>query len=80
MRVTPVSERCDGVAAGVGASERRCFKPGAGEIESFKDCPECPEMVVLPAGEFMMGSNEYFDEKPVHELRSAGLLQWPSSR
>jgi formylglycine-generating enzyme required for sulfatase activity len=22
----------------------------------FKDCPECPEMVVIPAGSFMMGS------------------------
>lgn len=27
-------------------------KPG----ESFRDCPECPEMVVVPAGKFMMGS------------------------
>ena len=24
--------------------------------ETFRDCPECPEMVVVPAGEFMMGS------------------------
>jgi len=22
----------------------------------FKDCPDCPEMVVIPAGSFMMGS------------------------
>src|SRR5437868_3762452 len=22
----------------------------------FRDCPECPEMVVVPAGEFLMGS------------------------
>ena len=22
----------------------------------FRDCPECPEMVVVPAGEFKMGS------------------------
>jgi DNA-binding transcriptional LysR family regulator len=27
-------------------------KPG----ETFKDCPECPEMVVVPAGSFIMGS------------------------
>ena len=33
-------------------SEKRCLKAG----DSFKDCPECPEMVVVPAGEFMMGS------------------------
>ncbi len=25
---------------------------------SFRDCPECPEMVVLPAGNFTMGSDQ----------------------
>jgi formylglycine-generating enzyme required for sulfatase activity len=29
-------------------------RPGSGE--SFRDCPDCPEMVVVPAGSFMMGS------------------------
>ena len=29
---------------------------GAGRV--FRDCPVCPEMVVLPAGEFTMGSPE----------------------
>ncbi len=43
--------RCDGVETQVG-NERRCLKPK----DSFRDCPECPEMVVIPAGEFMMGS------------------------
>ena len=43
--------RCDGVEAQVG-DERRCLKPK----DPFRDCPECPEMVVVPAGEFMMGS------------------------
>jgi uncharacterized caspase-like protein len=28
--------------------------PGSGQ--SFRDCPECPEMVVVPAGSFVMGS------------------------
>jgi formylglycine-generating enzyme required for sulfatase activity len=28
------------------------YKPG----EEFRDCPECPAMIVVPAGEFMMGS------------------------
>ena len=25
--------------------------------KTFRDCPECPEMVVMPAGSFFMGSN-----------------------
>jgi formylglycine-generating enzyme required for sulfatase activity len=29
-------------------------EPGAG----FRDCPECPEMVMIPAGGFMMGSGD----------------------
>ena len=24
----------------------------------FRDCPHCPEMVVVPAGEFVMGSSK----------------------
>ena len=35
-------------------SERRCLVPGAGE--RFKDCAACPQMVVVPAGSFTMGS------------------------
>jgi formylglycine-generating enzyme required for sulfatase activity len=49
----PAPTRCEGVEALVG-NERRCLKPK----DTFKDCPECPEMVVVPAGEFMMGSLE----------------------
>ena len=42
----------------------------------FRDCPECPEMVVAPAGRFMMGSPwwEIFRwpcEGPVHEVAMA---------
>lgn len=36
--------------------------PGSGQ--SARDCPECPEMVVVPAGSFSMGSNDYDREKP----------------
>ena len=34
----------------------RWFLPGAGKTESFKDFAEGPEMLVVPAGEFLMGS------------------------
>jgi formylglycine-generating enzyme required for sulfatase activity len=37
-------------------SELSCFKPGAGKTEYFKDCPTCPEMVVVPSGTFTMGA------------------------
>jgi formylglycine-generating enzyme required for sulfatase activity len=52
----PLPARCNGIEITVGQSERRCFKPGTGETEWFKDCPTCPEMVVVPAGSFIMGS------------------------
>jgi formylglycine-generating enzyme required for sulfatase activity len=44
-------------------------KPG----DTFKDCDVCPEMVVVPAGEFMMGSKENEhdgrpEERPRHKV------------
>jgi formylglycine-generating enzyme required for sulfatase activity len=40
--------------------------PEPGEI--FRDCPDCPEMVVVPAGEFKMGSADAVYEKPEHRV------------
>lgn len=34
----------------------------------FKDCVDCPEMVVIPEGSFTMGSNENDDEKPARSV------------
>ena len=34
------------------AAEERALQPA----DLFKECDDCPEMVVMPAGEFMMGS------------------------
>ena len=47
--------------------------PGVGhaQIEPgtvFRDCEACPEMVVVPAGSFMMGSPDEADEMPIHRV------------
>ena len=41
--------------------------------DMFKDCPDCPEMVVIPAGTFTMGSNASDPQRsdiemPTHEV------------
>lgn len=46
--------RCDGVAVFLATGKSICRNPGEGV--SFQDCANCPEMVVVPAGSFMMGS------------------------
>ena len=46
--------------------------PAAGQ--TIKDCADCPEMVVLPAGSFEMGSNENWDERPVHRVNVPSFL------
>lgn len=46
-------------------------KPGG----VFRDCPDCPEMVIVPAGEFNMGSNNAGkDEQPVHHVTIAKIF------
>ena len=39
--------------------------------EVFRDCPDCPEMVAVPAGSFRMGSFDAEgpeDERPAHRV------------
>ena len=52
----PADDACDdGLLVSAGLSTKRpCIRPGSGE--SFQDCPNCPEMVVVPSGSFAMGS------------------------
>ena len=45
---------CKGVSVSLGDGSQKCIKPGKGE--RFRDCPTCPVMTVLPAGQFRMGS------------------------
>lgn len=45
----------------------------------IRDCPDCPEMVVLPPGKFLMGSPEtesgrYGDEGPQHPVSIAKFM------
>ena len=54
-------------------AEERALKPG----DSFRECEECPEMVVVPAGSFTMGSppneegREPGSEGPQHRVTIA---------
>jgi formylglycine-generating enzyme required for sulfatase activity/class 3 adenylate cyclase len=43
------------------------LKPG----QSFRDCAGCPEMTIVPAGEFEMGSNDIVYAKPPHAVKIA---------
>jgi formylglycine-generating enzyme required for sulfatase activity len=36
--------------------------------ETFRDCPDCGELVVVPSGEFQMGSNAKPAEAPIHRV------------
>ena len=50
--------------------KKRARNPG----DTFRDCPECPELVVVQAGSFMMGSpvgerGRFINEGPLHEVR-----------
>jgi len=50
---------------GLLAAKTMTPKPGT----VFRDCPECPELIVVPAGIFVMGSNKTRKtEKPAHRV------------
>jgi formylglycine-generating enzyme required for sulfatase activity len=52
------------------AAQEQSLKPG----QSFKECTDCPEMIVVPAGSFLMGSPEGHgrsNEHPQHNVTIA---------
>ncbi len=59
-------QMCDGVFVSVAQPESRlCIKPGSGQ--KFRDCAECPEMVIAPSGGFTMGSPDNEPERSASE-------------
>jgi formylglycine-generating enzyme required for sulfatase activity len=52
----------DGVAAG---SEEKALQDG----QTFRDCPDCPEMVVIPPGSFLMGSSDEETARDVEAIK-----------
>ncbi|ADP72139.1 protein of unknown function DUF323 [Rhodomicrobium vannielii ATCC 17100] len=49
------------------------FEPGNGQRESFADCAHCPEMVVIPAGQVVVGARPESagyrpEEAPAHRV------------
>jgi formylglycine-generating enzyme required for sulfatase activity len=57
------------VATTFAQTKTTTYKPG----QAFKDCKDCPEMVVIPAGSFMMGASDnetgsYPEEKPQRKV------------
>jgi Sulfatase-modifying factor enzyme 1 len=71
--VKPAEEACDGgLLVSLAIGKKPCIKPGSGQ--SFRDCADCPEMAVAPAGSFTMGSpadepERYANEGPQHNVR-----------
>ena len=46
----------------------RASAPSSGRTDVFRDCPGCPEMVVLPAGSFDMGGAGTPFDRPLHRV------------
>jgi formylglycine-generating enzyme required for sulfatase activity len=81
MNVAPTTAEFLGETANSVAGARSIAAPMAASSErhpgeAFMDCPNCPEMVVVPAGMFTMGSpaseqGRFKDEGPQHSVTIA---------
>ena len=65
-----------GLLVGACAQTIPPMKPGT----SFRDCPECPEMIVVPAGSFMMGASEGEAEGMTAGARHHVKWEWERPR
>ena len=46
----------------------------AATVTIIKDCPDCPEMAVIPAGSFVMGSDKRAEVRPSHIVTIRSFL------
>ena len=65
-----ITPACPWCALGLGIAPAIAVGPKSGD--TFRDCSDvCPEMVVVPAGSFTMGSNDDASEMPPHKVTIA---------
>jgi formylglycine-generating enzyme required for sulfatase activity len=59
-----------GLTMGLVGAQTQAADPGG----TIRDCPQCPELVVVPPGKFTMGDSSpgvFGDEKPAHQVAIA---------
>jgi len=75
LRMMPVLGLSATIMSGWGSTAQG---QGAGAVpepgETFRDCPACSEMVVVPPGTFSMGAPDAVYEKPEHRVTIANAL------
>jgi formylglycine-generating enzyme required for sulfatase activity len=69
LLVLGVNAAAAGIWAWTAQSQAPSAAPEPGE--TFRDCPGCSEMVVVPPGSFSMGSTEAVYERPEHRVTIA---------
>ena len=71
---TSPQSRTKCITVAVGQSSRACLAPGSGRGHWFKDCVSCPEMVVVPRGEFEAGSADDEPGRAPSESRTRATI------